>query len=72
MATEQAHPNLDDPAARAEAADALDRLVSQLQEGHELADADAFDRQFASDVLRGDGRWWLAAGQNTPIADRPA
>ena len=144
MATEHDRPILDDPAARTEAADAVDRLVAVLQEGHDRADADVFDRQFASDVLWGspygatlrgydvlnpihhslkaagvappsryhvvqlmspmpgvaiahvrrddltadkdkqfsemalyvlikrDGQWWLAAGQNTRITERPA
>jgi uncharacterized protein (TIGR02246 family) len=144
MSTEQHRPIFDDPAGRAEAADAVDRLVAGLQEGHERADADVFDRQFASDVLWGspygatlhghdvlnpihhslmaarvaplsryhvvqvmspqpgvaiahvrrddltaeagkgfsemalyvlvkrDGQWWLAAGQNTPVAERKA
>ncbi|HEY6792637.1 MAG TPA: hypothetical protein VI365_35525 [Trebonia sp.] len=144
MTTEQDRPVLDDPSGRAEAADAVDRLVAVLQEGHDRADANIFDRQFASDVLWGspygatlrgydvlnpihhslkasgaappsqyhvvqlmspmpgvviahvrrddltaevdkrfsemalyvlikrDGQWWLAAGQNTRITERPA
>lgn len=140
----QDHPLLDDPSARAEAAAAVERLVAGLQDGLDRADADAYDRQFASDVLWGspygatlhgyaalnavhhsllaagaappsryqvvqlmsplpgvaiahvrrddltagqderfsemamyvlvrhNGEWWLAAGQNTPIAERPA
>jgi uncharacterized protein (TIGR02246 family) len=144
MATEQDRPTLDDPAARAEAAEAVDHLVAVLQEGHDRADADIFDQQFASDVLWGspygatlrgydvlnpihhslkaaraapssryhvvqlmsplpgvaiahvrrdhltaeagkrfsemamyvlikrDGQWWLAAGQNTRITEGPA
>jgi uncharacterized protein (TIGR02246 family) len=139
----QHRPFLDDPGARAAAADAVDRLVAALQDGVDRSDADAFDAQFASDVLWGspygatlrgypvlntvhhslmaggvappsryevvqlmaprpgvvvahvrrddltaaegkgfsemamyvlverDGQWWLAAGQNTPIAERP-
>ena len=135
-------PVLDDPAARTEAAQAVDRLVAGLQDGADRSDADVYDRQLASDVLWGspygatvrgyatlnpihhslmaggaappsryqvvhlmsplpgvaiahvrrddltaepgqgfseialyvlierDGQWWLAAGQNTPIAER--
>jgi uncharacterized protein (TIGR02246 family) len=144
MASEHNHPALNDLSAQAEAADAVDRLVAVLQEGVDRSDADAFDSQFASDVLWGspygatvrgydvlnaihhslmasgaapssqyhvvqlmsplpgvaiahvrrddltseagkgfsemalyvlikrDGQWWLAAGQNTPIAERGA
>jgi hypothetical protein len=144
MTAEQDRPTLDDPEARAEAAGAVDRLVAGLQEGLGLADADVFDRQFASDLLWGSpygatlrgygvlnpihhalmaagtappsryhvvqfmspqpgiviahvrrddltaesgqgfsemalyvlvkrhGQWWLAAGQNTPVAERKA
>jgi uncharacterized protein (TIGR02246 family) len=143
MTTEQIRPVLDDPAAQAEAASAVARLVARLQEGVDRADADAYDSQFASDVLWGspfgatvrgfdelnaihhmlmangtppsryhvvqlmsplpgvavahvrrddltadpakrfsemamyvlvkrDGQWWLAAGQNTPVAERAA
>jgi uncharacterized protein (TIGR02246 family) len=143
MTTEQHRPILDDPAGRAEASVAVDRLVAGIQEGVDLSDADVYDRQFSSDVLWGspygatlrgydvlnpihhslmaaaaapasryhvvqlmspqpdvaiahvrredltagagrgfsemamyvlvkrDGQWWLAAGQNTPIAERP-
>jgi uncharacterized protein (TIGR02246 family) len=46
-------PFLDDPAARAAAAGAVDRLVAALQDGVDRSDADAFDAQFASDVLWG-------------------
>jgi len=53
MTTEQHRPILDDPAGRAEAADAVSRLVAGLREGHDLADADVYDRPFASDVLWG-------------------
>ena len=53
MATEQGRPVLDDPALRAEAAEAVDQFVAGLQEGLERADADIFDQQFASDVLWG-------------------
>lgn len=140
----QDRPVLDDnPAARAAAAEAVERLVAGLQDGLERSDADVYDRQFASDVLWGspygatvrgyaelnpihhwlmaartaprsryevvqlispvpgvavahvrredlahdkgsgfsemamyvlverDGRWWLAAGQNTPISEKP-
>lgn len=142
--TGQARPVLGDPSAQAAAADAIERLVAGLQDGLDRADADAYDRQFASDVLWGspygatvrgyaalnaihrslmasgvapssryevvqslsplpgvaivhvrrddlnagagggfsemamyvlverDGQWWLAAGQNTPVAGRPA
>jgi uncharacterized protein (TIGR02246 family) len=151
MATEQSstrpgrtRPALDDPSARAAATNAVEQLVAGLQDGLDRADADAYDRQFASDVLWGSpygaalsgyqalnaahhslmaagvapasryqivqvmsplpgvaiahvrrndlsddkdnrfsemalyvlvergGQWWLAAGQNTPIAERPA
>jgi len=137
-------PLLDDPSARAAAASAAERLAAGLQDGLDRADADAYDGQFASDVLWGspygaalrgyaalnaihrslmaagaappsryqvvqlmspqpgiaiahvrrddltagqggqfsemamyvlverDGQWWLAAGQNTPITERPA
>jgi len=140
----QARPLLSDPSAGPAAADAIERLVAGLQEGLDCADADAYDGQFASDVLWGspygatvrghaalnaihhslmaagaappsryeivqwlspllgvaiahvrrndltagdgggfsemamyvlverDGQWWLAAGQNTPIVERPA
>ena len=135
---------LDDPSARAAATSAVEELVAGLQDGLDRARADAYDRQFASDVLWGSpygatvsgyealnaihhslmaagvaprsryeivqlmspvpgvaiaqvrrndlsedkverfsemamyvlvergGRWWLAAGQNTPIAERRA
>jgi uncharacterized protein (TIGR02246 family) len=135
-------PVLDDPSARASATRAVERLVAGLQDGLDRADADAYDRQFASDILWGSpygatvfgyealnaahhalmaagvaprsryeivrvvspgsgvaiaqvrrndvgddadarfsemamyvlvergGQWWLAAGQNTPIAER--
>jgi uncharacterized protein (TIGR02246 family) len=141
--TVQHRPFLDDPAARAAAAAAVDRLVAALQDGVDHADADTYDAQFASDVLWGspygatlqgypflnavhhslmaggvappsrfevvqlmapvpgvaiahvrrhdrtanddkgfsemamyvlverDGQWWLAAGQNTLVAERP-
>jgi uncharacterized protein (TIGR02246 family) len=144
MSSEHNHPVLDDLSAQAEATDAVDRLVAMLQEGVDRSDADAYDSQFASDVLWGspygatargydvlnaihhslmasgaappsryhvvqlmsplpgvaiahvrrddltteadkrfsemalyvlikrDGQWWLAAGQNTPIAERAA
>jgi uncharacterized protein (TIGR02246 family) len=140
----QARPSLEDPLARAVAAAAVDRLVAELQDGLDRADADAYDRHFAADVLWGSpygvtvrgyaalnaihhslmeagtappsryqvvqvlsplpgvaiahvrrddltaghgerfsemamyvlveraGQWWLAAGQNTPVAERPA
>jgi uncharacterized protein (TIGR02246 family) len=139
----QHRPFLDDPAARAAAAAAVDRLVAALQDGVDHADADIYDAQFAADALWGspygatlqgypllnaahrwlmaggvapssryevvqlmspapgvaiahvrredltaadgkgfsemamyvlierDGEWWLAAGQNTLITDRP-
>jgi hypothetical protein len=51
--TGQARPVLDDPLARAAAADAIERLVAGLQDGLDRADADAYDRQFSSDVLWG-------------------
>jgi uncharacterized protein (TIGR02246 family) len=138
----QHRPVLDDPAARAAAVRAVDRLVAALQDGVDRADAD-IDAQFAADVLWGspyggtvrgypvlnavhrslmaggvappsryevvqlmspmpgvaiahvrrhdrtavdgegfsemamyvlverDGEWWLAAGQNTLVAERP-
>jgi uncharacterized protein (TIGR02246 family) len=139
----QHRPVLDDPAARAAAASAVERLVASLQDGVDHADADIYDARFASDVLWGspygatvrgypalnaahhwlmargvappsryevvqlmspapgvaiahvrradlsadsgnglsemamyvlverDGQWWLAAGQNTLITERP-
>jgi uncharacterized protein (TIGR02246 family) len=155
MATEQSRedeaarlrvgrPALDDPSARAAATSAVEQLVAGLQDGLDRADADAYDQQFAADVVWGSpygatvsgykalndvhrslmaagvappsryqivqlvsplagvaiahvrrndltdgkgkrfsemamyvlvergGQWWLAAGQNTPIAERPA
>jgi uncharacterized protein (TIGR02246 family) len=150
MATEQGsddkagRPALDDPSARAAATSAVEELIAGLQDGLDRASADAYDGQFASDVLWGSpygatvsgyealnaihhslmgagvaprsryeivqltspvpgvaiaqvrrndlsddkderfsemamyvlvergGRWWLAAGQNTPIAERRA
>jgi uncharacterized protein (TIGR02246 family) len=140
----QDRPVLDDPSARAAATSAVEKLVAGLQDGLDRASADAYDRQFASDVLWGSpygaivsgykalnavhhtlmaagvappsryeivqlmsplpgvaiaqvrrndlsddkderfsemamyvlvergGQWWLAAGQNTPIAERRA
>ena len=138
----QGRPVLDDPAARAAAASAVDEFVAGLQDGIEHGSGDVYDRQFAADVLWGNpwggtlsgyqplnaahrtltaaappseyqivqlvtpvpgvviahvrrndlrpdrasrfsemamyvlvergGQWWLAAGQNTPVADRPA
>jgi uncharacterized protein (TIGR02246 family) len=140
----EGRPALDDPAGRAAASSAVEQLVAGLQDGLDRASADAYDRQFASDVLWGspygatvsgyvalnavhrslmaagaappsryeivqlmsplpgvaiaqvrrndlrddkderfsemamyvlverDGQWWLAAGQNTPIAERRA
>jgi uncharacterized protein (TIGR02246 family) len=137
-------PVLDDPSARAAATGAVEKLVAGLQDGLDRASADAYDRQFASDVVWGSpygstvcgyealnavhhslmaagvappsryeivqlmspvpgvaiaqvrrndlsddtgerfsemamyvlvergGQWWLAAGQNTPIAERRA
>jgi uncharacterized protein (TIGR02246 family) len=134
----------DAESARAAATDAVDQLVAGLQDALNRGDADAYDRQFAADVLWGspygatvrgfaelnpihhwlmgrhaappsryrvvqlmcplpgvaiaqvrrddlteqadkrfsemamyvlikrDAQWWLAAGQNTPIADPPA
>jgi uncharacterized protein (TIGR02246 family) len=46
-------PLLDNSAARAAASGAVERLVAGLQDGLDRADADAYDRQFASDVLWG-------------------
>jgi uncharacterized protein (TIGR02246 family) len=46
-------PILDDPTARAMAADAVQQLVAGLQDGLDHADADVYDRQFAADVLWG-------------------
>jgi uncharacterized protein (TIGR02246 family) len=140
----QSRPALDDPSARAAAASAVEKLIAGLQDGLDRSSADAYDRQFASDVLWGSpygatvsgyealnavhhslmaagvapasryeivqlmsplpgvaiaqvrrndlgddkdqrfsemamyvlvergGQWWLAAGQNTPIAERRA
>jgi NAD(P)H-dependent FMN reductase len=140
----QSRPALEDPSARAAATGAVGQLVAGLQDGIDRACADAYDRQFASDVLWGSpygatvsgyktlnaahqslmatgvapasryqvvqlmspvpgvaiaqvrrndlsdgtgerfsemamyvlvergGQWWLAAGQNTPVVDRPA
>ncbi len=139
----QGRPELDDPAARAAAASAVDEFVAGLQDGIDGGSGDVYDRQFASDVLWGNpyggtlsgyqplnaahralmaagvappsryqvvqlltpapgvviahvrrndlrpdkaprfsemamyvlvergGQWWLAAGQNTPVAERP-
>jgi len=136
-------PVLDDPAATAAAASAVDEFVSGLQDGIDGGSGDVYDRQFTSDVLWGNpyggtlsgyqplnaahrklmaggvappseyqvvqlvtpvpgvviahvrrndlrpdkasrfsetamyvlvergGQWWLAAGQNTPVAERP-
>jgi uncharacterized protein (TIGR02246 family) len=150
MATEytspegQSRPALDDPSARAAATGAVGQFVAGLQDGLDRASADAYDQQFAADVLWGSpygatlsgykalsaahhslmaagaappsryevvqlmsplpgvaiahvrrkdlsddkhkrfsemamyvlvergGQWWLAAGQNTPVAERPA
>ena len=143
-AASQSRPALDDPSARAAAIGAVEQFVAGLQDGLDRASADAYDRQFASDVLWGSpygatvsgyealnaahhtlmaaavappsryqivqvmspapgvaiahvrrndlsdddrkrfsemalyvlvergGQWWMAAGQNTPIAERPA
>src|SRR5260370_42706272 len=49
----QGRPLLDDPAAREAASGAVERLVAQLQGGLDQCDADAYDSQFASDVLWG-------------------
>jgi uncharacterized protein (TIGR02246 family) len=142
VTTAQDRPFLHDPSAQPDAAEAVDRFVATLQEGADCSDADAYDSQFASDVLWGspygatvrgydvlnaihhslmassaappslyhvvqfmsplpdvaiahvrrddltaeagagfsemamyvlvrrDGHWWLAAGQNTPVARR--
>ena len=44
------------------------------------ADAETFNADFADDVMsemamyvlvRRDGKWWLAAGLNTPIRPKP-
>jgi NAD(P)H-dependent FMN reductase len=139
----QGRPELDDPAARAAAASAVDEFVAGLQDGIDGGSGDVYDRQFAADVLWGNpyggtlsgyqplnaahralmaagvappsryqvvqlvtpapgvviahvrrndlrpdkalrfsemamyvlvergGQWWLAAGQNTPVAERP-
>src|ERR1700733_9047934 len=59
MATEQGsedkagRPVLHDPSARAAATSAVEELVAGLQGGLNRASADAYDRQFASDVLWG-------------------
>jgi hypothetical protein len=49
----QGRPALDDPSARAAAAGAVERLVAGLQDGIDRADANVYDRTFASDVLWG-------------------
>jgi hypothetical protein len=49
----QIRPALDDPSARAAATSAVEQLVAGLQDGLDRASADAYDRQFASDVLWG-------------------
>jgi len=139
----QSRPELDDPAAKAAAASAVDEFVAGLQDGIDGGSGDVYDRQFASDVLWGNpyggtlsgyqplnaahrtlmaagvappsryqvvqlvtpvpgvviahvrrndlrpdkairfsemamyvlvergGQWWLAAGHNTPVAERP-
>ena len=46
-------PALDDPSARAPATSAVEQLVAGLQDGLDRGDADAYDRQFAADVLWG-------------------
>src|ERR1700727_1505495 len=46
-------PALDDPSARAAATSAVEQLVAGLQDGLDRACADAYDQQFASDVLWG-------------------
>src|ERR1700735_5680415 len=58
----QGRPFLEDPSARAVAAAAVERLVAQLQDGLDRADADAYDRQFASDVLWGSPYGATVAG----------
>jgi uncharacterized protein (TIGR02246 family) len=52
-AASQSRPALDDPAARAAAISAVEQLVAGLQDGLDRACADAYDQQFASDVLWG-------------------
>jgi uncharacterized protein (TIGR02246 family) len=49
----RSRPALGDPVALQEAAHAVERLVAGLQDGLDRAVADAYDRQFASDVLWG-------------------
>jgi uncharacterized protein (TIGR02246 family) len=54
MTTEDGtRPALDDPVARPDAARAVDQLVAGLQDGLDRSGADAYDRQFAADVLWG-------------------
>jgi hypothetical protein len=50
----QIRPALDDPSARAAATSAVEQLVAGLQDGIDRACADAYDQQFASDVLWGN------------------
>src|ERR1700734_3056693 len=52
-AASQSRPALDDPSPRGAAAGAVEQLVAGLQDGLDRASADAYDRQFASDVLWG-------------------
>src|SRR5580692_8849377 len=47
-------PELDDPAARAAAASAVNEFVAGLQDGIDGGSSDVYDRQFASDVLWGN------------------
>jgi hypothetical protein len=49
----QNRPALDDPSARAAATSAVEKLIAGLQDGLDRSSADAYDRQFASDVLWG-------------------
>ncbi|HEY2204838.1 MAG TPA: hypothetical protein VGH99_10245 [Pseudonocardia sp.] len=46
-------PTLHDPAAHAAAEEVATRFAAELQAGLDTADADAYDRSFAADVLWG-------------------
>jgi len=35
-------------------------------------DPDGFSEMALYALVRRDGQWWLAAGQNTPVTDKPS
>src|ERR1700689_5493121 len=61
----EGRPALDDPAGRAAATSAVEQLVAGLQDGIDRACADAYDRQFASDVLWGSPYGATVSGYKT-------